>query len=46
MNVFDWLSNMDLPVVDKFPYVEVRFKGGRKEFFKNSENLNFITGDV
>ncbi|MEO0553270.1 MAG: regulatory iron-sulfur-containing complex subunit RicT [Bacteroidota bacterium] len=46
MNVFDWLSNMDLPVVDKFPYVEVRFKGGRKEFFKNSENLNFITGDA
>ncbi|MEM1406374.1 MAG: regulatory iron-sulfur-containing complex subunit RicT [Bacteroidota bacterium] len=46
MNVFDWLSNMDLPVVDKFPYVEVRFKGGRKEFFKNSENLNLITGDA
>lgn len=46
MNVFDWLSNMDLPVVDKFPYVEVRFKGGRKEFFKNSENLKMITGDA
>lgn len=46
MNVFDWLSNMDLPVLDKFPYVEVRFKGGRKEFFKNSESLNLTTGDA
>ncbi|MEM7106787.1 MAG: regulatory iron-sulfur-containing complex subunit RicT [Bacteroidota bacterium] len=46
MNVFDWLSNMDLPVVDKFPYVEVRFKGGRKEFFKNSDNLDLTTGDA
>ena len=46
MNVFDWLSNMDLPVVDKFDVVEVRFKGGRKEFFKNSENLPLTTGDA
>lgn len=46
MNVFDWLSNMDLPVVDKFPFIEVRFKGGRKEFYKNSDNLNLITGDA
>jgi len=46
MNVFDWLSNMDLPVVDKFDVVEVRFKGGRKEFFRNSENLDLTTGDA
>ncbi|MEM9859900.1 MAG: regulatory iron-sulfur-containing complex subunit RicT [Bacteroidota bacterium] len=46
MNVFDWLSNMNLPVIDKFPYVEIRFKGGRKEFFKNSDQLNLITGDA
>jgi len=46
MNVFDWISNMDLPVVDKFDVLEVRFKGGRKEFFRNSENLDLTTGDA
>ncbi len=46
MNVFDWLSNMDLPVVDKFDVVEVRFKGGYKEFFRNTENLELTTGDA
>ncbi len=46
MNVFDWLSNMDLPVVDKFDVVEIRFKGGRKEFFRNSDNLDLTTGDT
>ena len=46
MNVFDWLSNMDTPVRDKFNIVEVRFKNGRKEFFKNSEALNLTTGDA
>ncbi|MTI22184.1 Signal peptidase-like protein, partial [Fulvivirga sp. RKSG066] len=46
MNVFDWLSNMDLPVVDKFKVVEIRFKGGRKEFFRNSDDLDLTTGDT
>lgn len=46
MNVFDWLSNMDMPVEDKFKIVEVRFKNGRKEFFRNTENLNLTTGDA
>ncbi|MEQ8926854.1 MAG: PSP1 domain-containing protein, partial [Fulvivirga sp.] len=46
MNVFDWLSNMDMPVVDKFNVVEVRFKGGHKEYFKNSDNLDLTTGDA
>ncbi len=46
MNVFDWLSNMDLPVVDKFDIVEVRFKGGRKEFFRNINMLDLTTGDA
>src|SRR5690606_29737264 len=46
MNVFDWLSNMDMPAEDKFPVVEVRFKNGRKEFFRNTENLNLTTGDA
>ena len=46
MNVFDWLSNMDMPVVDKFNTVEVRFKGGSKEYFRNSNNLDLTTGDA
>ncbi len=46
MNVFDWLSNMDIPVEDKFNIVEVRFKNGRKEFQKNAEHLNLTTGDA
>lgn len=46
MNVFDWLSNMDMPVQDKFNIVEVRFKNGRKEFYKNGEGLNLTTGDA
>ena len=46
MNVFDWLSNMGIPTVDKFEVLEVRFKGGRKEFFKNSEGLQLTTGDA
>jgi cell fate regulator YaaT (PSP1 superfamily) len=46
MNVFDWLSNMDMPQVDLFNIVEVRFKNGRKEFFRNSEKLTLTTGDA
>src|SRR5687768_11638039 len=46
MNVFDWLSNMDMPVQDRFDIVEIRFKNGRKEFFKNTEGLNLTTGDA
>jgi cell fate regulator YaaT (PSP1 superfamily) len=46
MNVFDWLSNMDMPSTDKFKIVEVRFKNGRKEFYRNSETLNLTTGDA
>ncbi len=46
MNVFDWLSNMEMPTADKFKIVEVRFKNGRKDFFRNSENLNLTTGDA
>ena len=46
MNVFDWLSNMDMPAEDKFRIVEVRFKNGRKEFFRNVDNFNLTTGDA
>lgn len=46
MNVFDWLSNMDIPVEDKFNIVEVRFKNGRKDFFRNADGLTLTTGDA
>ncbi len=45
MNVFDWLSNMELPGLDTFDIVEVKFKGGRKEFFRNVDELDLTTGD-
>lgn len=46
MNVFDWLSNMDMPTVDTFDIVEVRFKGGRKEFYRNVHGLDMVTGEA
>jgi len=45
MNVFDWLSNMDLPVQERFDVVEVRFKNGRKDFYRNSDRLSLHAGD-
>lgn len=45
MNVFDWLSNMDMPVADRFDIVEIRFKNGRKDFYRNSDHLNLHAGD-
>lgn len=46
MNVFDWLSNMEIPAEQRFNIVEVRFKNGRKDFFKNSDDLKVTTGDA
>ena len=46
MNVFDWLSNMDTPIQDTFDVVEVRFKNGRKEVYRNSEKIKLTTGDA
>lgn len=45
--VFDWLANMNLPDGEvAFDCVEIRFKNGRKEFFRNSEKLPLAMGDV
>ena len=47
LNVYNWLSDMVLPLGQKpFDIVEVRFKGSRKEFYHNQENLNLKTGDM
>ena len=45
MNVFDWLSDMDLPATEQFDIIEVKFKGGRKDYFRNIDRLSIIVGD-
>jgi len=47
LTVFDWLSNMSLPSgQDPVNIFEVRFKNGRKHFYRNPENLKISIGDV
>lgn len=45
MNSFDWLTHMGIPQLDTFDIVEVKFKGGRKEYFRNVDYLALNTGD-
>lgn len=47
LDVYDWLAHMDMPSNYKpFSIVEVRFKGSRKEFYQNIDNLYLETGDL
>lgn len=47
LTIFNWLSNMELPANQKaFDCVEVRFKNGRKEFFRNTEDFSLFEGDT
>ena len=47
LTVFDWLANMTLPQGQApFDCVEIRFKNGRKEFFRNPEKLTLSMGDI
>src|SRR5690554_1572103 len=47
LTVFDWLSNMHYPSgFEPFDVVEVRFKNGRKDFYKNEDKLPLQIGDV
>lgn len=47
MTVHDWLSNLDMPsAYQPFPVVEVKFKGSRKEFFLNEENIYLEIGNL
>lgn len=45
MNVFDWLGHMKIPQSMQYNIVEVKFKGGRKEYLRNTNNLGLTTGD-
>ena len=47
LNVFDWLADVDMPSDFRgFDCVEIRFKGGRKDFFRNDKRLPLVTGDA
>jgi len=45
--VFDWLSNMKSSTPKNlFDWIEVRYKNGRKQYYKNSNALSLNIGDV
>lgn len=47
MDVHDWLSNLDMPSNYKpFQVIEVKFKGARKEFFLNNDNIYLEIGEL
>ena len=47
LSVFDWLGNMSLPTgQEPINIVEVRFKNGRKHFYKNQDKLPISIGDI
>ncbi|MFT6850270.1 MAG: cell fate regulator YaaT (PSP1 superfamily), partial [Sphingobacteriales bacterium] len=47
MDVFDWLNDIDSPNAGKsFDIVEVRFKGSRKEYFHNENNIYVESGNL
>ncbi|MDO9137958.1 MAG: regulatory iron-sulfur-containing complex subunit RicT, partial [Lutibacter sp.] len=47
LSVFDWLSNMALPTgQEPLNIVEVRFKNGRKHFYRNIDKLQISIGDI
>lgn len=46
LNVYNWLTDMVLPEdYEPFNIVEVRFKGSKKHFYRNTNNLELFTGD-
>ena len=47
MEVHDWLSNLDMPSNYKpFQVTEIKFKGSRKEFFLNNDNIYLEIGEL
>lgn len=47
LDVYDWLSDMDMPSNYKpFEIVEIKFKGSRKDFFLNTENQYLESGEL
>ena len=47
LDVYDWLSHMDMPINYKpFGVIEVKFKGSRKEFYLNPDNIYLEAGEL
>ncbi|MCD8741486.1 hypothetical protein LT679_12795 [Mucilaginibacter roseus] len=47
LDVYDWLSHMDMPANYKpFSIIEIKFKGSRKEFYKNVDNIYLEAGEL
>ncbi len=46
LNSYDWLGNMEMDNSNQFNIIEVKFKGGRKEYLRNSNKLELYTGDA
>jgi len=47
LDVYDWLSNMDMPANYRpFSIIEVKFKGSRKDFYVNTDNIYLEAGEL
>lgn len=47
LDVYDWLSNMDMPAnYTPFNIVEIKFKGSRKDFYLNTDNIYLEAGEL
>ena len=47
LNTYDWLSELVMPPhTQLFNIVEVSFKGTRKEYYRNANNLDITNGDL
>jgi cell fate regulator YaaT (PSP1 superfamily) len=47
LNVYDWLAKIPLPPNQQaFNIVEIKFKGGRKDFYLKSENISLKQTDL
>jgi cell fate regulator YaaT (PSP1 superfamily) len=46
LNVYNWLTDVVLPEdYEPFNIVEIRFKGSKKQFYRNVNHLELFTGD-
>lgn len=45
LNTFDWLTDMDLSLDERFDIVEIRFKNGKKDFYRNTNKYSLNNGD-
>lgn len=47
LNTYDWLSDIEIPDnFTPFDIVEIRFKGSRKEFYRNTNKIELCSGDA